>query len=423
MNNEKDLIEKTRLSKKKNLITFYGNRKHPLPASLFYGINKIYKKREQKIKNFSGNRWLMPLFKNCYTYCNGDYENMKTYEFYNYNTSISLSKYYDYERKTEVFYVAMGCDEISADAIYLENKFKCMTDNVLTNFYNKWRQFRIDNPNKYNKPHKYTINLHILENSNCISKESSHNLDKQQTLSLNLWNKAIDNCIKVIYISEFNITGEDLLLYKNLKELIRLTYCHCYKVALTTNGVLVTEDFIKNSTNYIDTIRFSIDSFDENTLIKMGKKPNEILTKERFLQLCRWIKKQSFNKKIEVNTIISSLNCKENLASVLKDAGIDKWNISRNGTFDKSKTTITDKMYNEFFDINSCLKNIIMEDNVHNNYIMINPKGFLVDNTNNKYEKVVNILDENFIEDLRKTTFSKNLYFTKFMYKKNALIK
>ncbi|MBQ3420187.1 MAG: hypothetical protein IJH34_00650, partial [Romboutsia sp.] len=58
--------------------------------------------------------------------------------------------------------------------------------------------------------------------------------------------------------------------------------------------------------------------------------------------------------------------------------------------------------------------NTVVEDTLKNSYIMIDSEGCLVDNSEDNYEKLINVADKDFIEGFKKLSFDKDLYFSRY---------
>lgn len=72
-------------------------------------------------------------------------------------------------------------------------------------------------------------------------------------------------------IEEFNIAGGEPLLYKGLIEIVKHIISKNCKCSIITNGSLMTPEWIHKNAKYFSTIGFSIDSFEENTLLSLGR--------------------------------------------------------------------------------------------------------------------------------------------------------
>lgn len=390
-----------------------------------------------------------------------------------------------------MFYCYFDNNQIDLESLYNRNQIMVIANSELIKLYNKYKEIKIINSNKWNQLYKkskyeqinntknfmqnllcetcpinfscdgivcsmfpdnilkektyqeeYKINLHILEPCNFRCKHCFAHFDNHNILPLNYWKHIVDNCMNAIFVNEFNIAGGEPLLYKDLSLLIDYIYSLQIKCSIITNGFLMDEEWIKNNAPKLNTIGFSIDSFIPNILFQIGRKTNkkEYLSKEKFTQLCKWIKKYNPDCKIKLNTVVTSLNKNENLLSEIKKLPIDKWKIIKmrvfkNNNFDNSNIKISDQEYIEFVNINTknaeyvskgqkdsdsdILKinntTIVIEKSTEAGYIIIDANGYLVDNSkNDNYEVLINCATEEFLDGFKKLSLDKNLYFSRY---------
>ena len=60
------------------------------------------------------------------------------------------------------------------------------------------------------------------------------------------------------------------------------------------------------------------------------------------------------------------------------------------------------------------IDNIVVEDTLKNSYIIIDSEGYLIDNSNDKNTKTINVCNEDFLTGFRKIGFNKELYFSRY---------
>ncbi|MFI3210167.1 MAG: viperin family antiviral radical SAM protein [Peptostreptococcaceae bacterium] len=260
----------------------------------------------------------------------------------------------------------------------------------------------------------YVINLHILEGCNfkcryCFAKFGNKNM-----LEINIWKKIVDNILKTAKVSRFNIAGGEPLLYRYIDDLINYINSKGIKVSIITNGFLLDEKFILKHKESIDTIGISIDSFNYNTLTELGciNSNKEILTLDRFLKLGKLI--NNLNIKLKVNTVVNKLNYNEDLKIDLDDIIADRWKILKMKTFKKDNFNNYDldvsiNEFNYFVNKNQS-KNLIIEDSMINSYIIIDSKGYLLDNSSDEYIKISDLQKEDFYRAFIKMNFDYELY-------------
>lgn len=271
------------------------------------------------------------------------------------------------------------------------------------------------------KNKNYKINLHILEACNYKCKHCFAHFYSKKTLKEEDWEKIVDNCINSINVSAFNIAGGEPLLYKDLSRLIKYIYNKNCLVSIITNGFLMNEEWIKENVKYLDTIGFSIDSFDKEILLNIGRKTknNEILTKEQLDNLIFLIRYYNPECKIKINTVVNSLNYNENMSNIIESMKINRWKILKmkvykQGNFDNSSLQISSKQFNKFLNINNNIDNIIIEKTLKNSYIFIDSNGILLDNSNDYHTNIINVLEEDFKKGFDKLILNEELYFSRY---------
>ncbi|MCD8208641.1 MAG: viperin family antiviral radical SAM protein [Bacteroidales bacterium] len=481
-----------------SLVIFHGNNLNPLPQELFELWNEI-SKREYKTEPcaccLTGSYFEICGYDpelNRYESDNFDYMNYVHQEYHPFDTSVALSLYDDRETHSQMFYIAMSTDGegINPDC-YQRNSMVIRADDWLVSTYRHWKDFRDQNPDKYNQCYKITLfkelqhevdilnaikcetclyadqcygtfcmaadgpieadvpqreqfktNLHILEPCNYRCRHCFAHFDSDRVLPVNVWKHIVDNCAEAIFTHEFNIAGGEPLLYKNLNELIRYIHSIGADCSIVTNGFLMDDDWISRNAPFLKTIGFSVDSFDPDTVIALGRATadGKYLSRDRFKQLCEKIKEVNPQCRIKVNTVVSSLTKNENLLSVLSEMPVDKWKIIRmrifkSGEFDNSDISVTDEEYATFVKRNTqgCrMKSagnranesdrfehdqleIVVEKDVQGAYIIVDSGGWLIDNSEGEsHVPIINCATEDFLEGFRKLSLDRDLYFSRY---------
>lgn len=261
----------------------------------------------------------------------------------------------------------------------------------------------------------YVINLHILESCNYRCKYCFAHFGSKKILSLDEWKRIIDNISSSIDVKRFNIAGGEPLLYPNIDELIQYIKLKGIEVSIITNGVLLSESFIKKHEGILDTIGISMDSLSEEVLLELGCKTSngKFLTKEMFFNIAKSIKQHGME--LKVNTVVTKSNFNDILAEDLSELGIDRWKILKMKPFKTSEFNnhhldITTEEFYKFIDNNKDIKNIVIEESMVNSYIIIDSQGFLVDNSSEEYVKVADAKSDTFTEDFLNFNLDKELY-------------
>ena len=279
------------------------------------------------------------------------------------------------------------------------------------------------------------INLHVTEQCNYNCKYCfSHNCGSGQLLNIDKWKTIVDNCIDVLSPIGFNIAGGEPLLYKDLSELIKYIKSKGLYCSIITNGSLLTKEWIDENVKYLDCVGISIDSFNKDTLIRLGcDYKGDTLTCYKFKEICDYIKQVNPRCKIKVNTVVCSLNKTENLFEVLKNIPYElKWKILNMKLFvdkffsneplqvdaSEYKSFVKNNLNLDLVDFEYSVKitkenvQTVVEPNMIGGYLIVMPHGYLVDNNKNDVcHSIASCIDK---KELKQKT--KNLMFNEKLY-------
>lgn len=273
------------------------------------------------------------------------------------------------------------------------------------------------------------VNLHLSEACNYRCKHCFAHFESKRLLNLKEWESIIDNILQDSNIDYINFAGGEPLLYPYLDELIKYTSSKV-KCSVITNGSLLSENWIKNNVKFLSCVGLSIDSFEENTLKDIGRVSanGKTLKFSDIEEICKAVKKYNSNCEIKINTVVSKMNCEEILFTKLEKLPISRWKIFKIREFDNEDFTnnnfcISDKEYWKFvrqnigiIDDNMVMVrmgdlDVVLEDSMESSYIIVDAKGFLVDNSYCKnYKAVADLQKDNFADSFSKLSFSWNLY-------------
>lgn len=125
-------------------------------------------------------------------------------------------------------------------------------------------------------------------------------------------------------IKKLTWTGGEALLLPYLDELLKLASENNIQNKLITNGVLLTDERLKNIYKYLNCVNLSVDSIFENTNIQIGRDKNQMNLVEDRLKLLH-----NYNIKCNINTVLNKLNINEieELAKTISNYNITEWRI------------------------------------------------------------------------------------------------
>ncbi|MGM0497925.1 MAG: viperin family antiviral radical SAM protein [Bacteroidota bacterium] len=180
--------------------------------------------------------------------------------------------------------------------------------------------------------------------------------------------------------------GEPFLVGKRFEDLIFLAEKYDFKISIITNGSLITDRFVNTVGQKISMLGVSIDSDKKDTLEKIGRcnKRDEPLDFDKLKKQIQNLKKLNKDAVIKINTVINSLNCNEDLNSLICMLGPDKWKLLQVLPVVNNELNITKEQFTTFVNRHTKYKNIIVEEDnnaMTNSYIMINPEGCFYQNS------------------------------------------
>ena len=284
------------------------------------------------------------------------------------------------------------------------------------------------------------VNLHITEKCNYHCKQCFAKFGSCKDLSLYEWRHIIWNCIHTAGISEFNIAGGEPLIYPYCDELIDFIWECGAKCSLVTNGSLITEDWILTNGHKLDTLGVSIDSLisETNKVIGRVTKSEKILDFEYLKKCLLLLHEINPNCKVKINTVVSKLNKDEILYNEIASCKPYRWKLLRmhilkTDNFDNSDISVTDEEYVDFirnnvpeydeeildaYFVKTFLCNngttVVFEGDMEAAYIIIDARGFLVDNSDNKYTDVIDCKIEDFDYGLTKLRLNNEAFWSRY---------
>ena len=254
-----------------------------------------------------------------------------------------------------------------------------------------------------NKPILNQLNLHFLNQCNysciyCFADKSTESYPKLSQLIQ--WVDKISNYFKLNKVSNprINLVGGEPLIYKNIIPLIKYIYSKGIKVSIVTNGSLLTEKFLKKVGNYISMIGVSVDTLDKDTALKIGRVDSngKVLKIDHLMSICKLIK--SMGIQLKINTVVSKFNYNEDFIPFLNEVDADKVKFLELYLIDNMNDySLRDKLsraeYLKFCSKHSSCENVFQESNdeFDGGYIMLNYKGDLIVNSENKHINCGNI--------------------------------
>ncbi len=266
---------------------------------------------------------------------------------------------------------------------------------------------------------KLKINFHITEACNFSCKFCFARYCKRQ-LSFEQQKTVIKSIAKSGLFDSINFAGGEPLLIPELPELIKYSHDLGLKVSIITNGFLLNKEYLDKILPFVSMIGISVHSFDDNTkkLIGSCTKGNEVLTNEQLKFICEYVNFKNSRKEsdcsLKINTVVCSLNNKEEMCKKIEYLDISKWKILRCQEFGTNKDfCINDYDYKAFCIYNRSYKlKQIIENTMKNTYIMLNPAGELIKESKDglSYDAIGSVLENDISILLSQYSLNYELY-------------
>ncbi|MHA1385382.1 MAG: viperin family antiviral radical SAM protein [Candidatus Helarchaeota archaeon] len=234
----------------------------------------------------------------------------------------------------------------------------------------------------------YTVNFHVWPYCNykckfCFAKFGNIKKYLSKNQSINI----IKNLPK-LEVKKINFAGGEPTLCPYISALIKESKELGLITSIISNSSGINRKFLQLNHNYLDWIGLSIDSSNERLQHELGRGFGNHV--KRVIKSAKLIK--LYGIKLKINTVITSLNFKENMEELIQKLKPDKWKVFqvlpiKNENWEMVKNlTISRKNFELFVKKHRHL-NPIHEENssMINSYVMIDPKGRFFQNTNNNY--------------------------------------
>ncbi len=264
------------------------------------------------------------------------------------------------------------------------------------------------------------INLHITQKCNYHCRYCFAHFEDNSDLSLEDWKRIIDNISRDSEVDSINFAGGEPVLYRGFPELLAYARDKGFRLSIISNGSLMQDPALMPSEafRFLDTLGISVDSVDPDMLVKLGActRKNEIFSREKLAALVRTAKKHNPSIRIKINTVVTSLNHAEDLSDVGKDLSADRWKILRmkvfkNESFSNEDLFAGEEEFARFVERHRGIsRDVVAENNMTRSYIMVDNRGHLLDNIDENYHVMGDLLHEDFGDVFRRYHFDRDTY-------------
>lgn len=259
-----------------------------------------------------------------------------------------------------------------------------------------------------------TINYHLIKCCNMKCRHCFSDFNEIPTqLQFEEAKTIIQEIVKIKSFNKLNFSGGEPTMFPtmsspNIERLIDFAKKQGLETSMVTNGynLIKKPDTLKKLKGHLDLLTLSIDSFDHNLNVKIGRcvgEQKQTLSYEDFLNLTQ--KCEEYGIKIKVNTVVSKLNYNQILANKIAKFKPIRWKILRilpiKSQNDEAKEYIpTDEEYKTFVENNKEIAEkaeikVVAEDNedMTGSYLMISPDGKFFNNIEGCHKYSESILE------------------------------
>lgn len=242
--------------------------------------------------------------------------------------------------------------------------------------------------------HELVVNWHITEACNYVCRYCFAKWDKQgkellhSSENIQVLMEEISKLPEILNRKQgadfrsirLNLVGGEPFLYRRqVMQIIKAAQAYGFSLSAITNGSLLDDELVALIARHFAVIGFSVDSLNESTNLKIGRKSSkQAMQSDEVLANIQAIKVLNPAIGMKINTVVNSLNYRENLHQFIAEVRPDKWKIFKMLPMITEDLSINDEQFHEFLNRHDDFRRIISsEDNdemVHS-YLMIDPLG------------------------------------------------
>ena len=255
---------------------------------------------------------------------------------------------------------------------------------------------RTNNEIKQQKEAMESVNWHVWERCNYKCKfcfatfpQIKNRLTRERAL-------LIPTLLADAGIKKLNFVGGEPLLCPYIGELLSASRKAKLKTSIVTNASRLSRQFLETNSSNIDWIGISIDSANEDTEKSLGRGLGDHVG----MAVSRAGMVKDFGIRLKVNTVVTSLNFKEDLTALISELGPDRWKVFQmlliygESVKTGKKLAINRDQFMEFVSRHKQLGPIV-EDNdaMTGSYLMLDPMGRFFQNWGGHYVRSESVQD------------------------------
>ena len=170
-----------------------------------------------------------------------------------------------------------------------------------------------------------TVNLHITGKCNLKCDYCFAVYKGIPDLTVNVWKNIISKLQKG-EAGKLNFSGGEPLMYCGIEELLGYSKQLNLRTSIVTNGILLSDDWLREHLPKIDIIGFSLDSQDERIQQSLNRGAGTYVadTEEAIKRVRYWSDKLQSPTFLKLNIVVTKLNKKEDPSPLLSRLNPDR---------------------------------------------------------------------------------------------------
>lgn len=263
----------------------------------------------------------------------------------------------------------------------------------------------------------YKANLHLLEACPCRCRHCFSRFEDGRSLPFEDWVRVIKK-LRAGGVTDINLAGGEPLLYPHLSALTARIREEGMRVSIITNGLLLSEQWLRDMAPDFDAVGISVDTFRPELARKIGRclPDGTCMTSGQFRRLVDRIRLCSPETRIKLNTVVTRENWDD--PSMRGVRGVDRRKIFRMKVFETEgfsnrNLSVTDGQFASYvsglvpgYRFHACPEvfaadeggEIVVEPVMDRSYLIIDPQGNVIDNKGDASHIAGNLLTDS-LED------------------------
>ena len=241
-----------------------------------------------------------------------------------------------------------------------------------------------------------SVNLHITRHCNLKCRFCFAHFYGQQDAKWKQWLPVLEE-LRQVGIQKVNFVGGEPLVFRGLAHLLRRAKELGFLTSLTTNGTLLTREWLEKQGKYLDWIAISCDSANPATLAQLGRGCDHAqITQRVFREIQNYNHSHEHQIRTKLNSTITALQREEDMSSFVLTCSPNTWKIFqmlwiKGENDDALDLTISKEDFQNFVKRHEHLKTHGMElivesdEDMMESYLMLNPEGQFFQNGGHTY--------------------------------------